>query len=57
MVEIKGKKILFDPFVTQDKAGGTGLGLAIVKQFVVAHGGTISVHNDGGAVFTIKLPV
>ena len=50
-------KTLFDPFVTQDKAGGTGLGLAIVKQFVVAHGGTISVHNDGGAVFTIKLPV
>ncbi len=50
-------KTLFDPFVTKDKAGGTGLGLAIVKQFVVAHGGTISVYNDGGAVFSIKLPV
>ncbi len=50
-------KTLFDPFVTLNKAGGTGLGLAIVKQFVVAHGGTISVHNDAGAIFSIKLPV
>jgi two-component system NtrC family sensor kinase len=47
---------LFEPFVTQHKANGTGLGLAIVKQFVQAHGGTITVCNDGGAVFDISLP-
>ncbi len=50
-------KTLFDPFVTHGKTGGTGLGLAIVKQFVVAHGGTISAHNNDGAVFSIKIPV
>lgn len=50
-------KSLFDPFVTHGKAGGTGLGLAIVKQFVIAHGGTISVQNNVGAVFSIKIPV
>ena len=50
-------KNLFDPFVTQDKSGGTGLGLAIVKQFVQAHGGSVSVSNDGGAVFQIIYPI
>ncbi len=50
-------KTLFEPFVTKNTAGGTGLGLAIVKQFVTAHGGTITVHNDNGAVFTMILPV
>ncbi|MBW4891798.1 hybrid sensor histidine kinase/response regulator [Mucilaginibacter sp. HMF5004] len=49
-------KTLFEPFVTKQKSSGTGLGLAIVKQFVVAHGGEISVENNPGAVFTIKLP-
>jgi two-component system NtrC family sensor kinase len=48
-------KTLFTPFVTQDKSGGTGLGLAIVKQFVLAHNGEISAHNDGGAVIHIIL--
>ncbi len=48
---------LFDPFITYDKAAGTGLGLSIVKQFVVAHGGGIEVHNDGGAVFTMHIPL
>lgn len=48
-------KTLFEPFVTKHKNYGTGLGLAIVKQFVEAHGGTISVHNDNGAVFSIAL--
>ena len=49
-------KTLFEPFVTKQKSNGTGLGLAIVRQYVLAHGGTIAVHNDKGAVFTIQLP-
>ena len=41
------------------KAGGTGLGLSIVKGFIEAHKGTVVAENrkNGGAVFTIKLPV
>ncbi|HEY9195174.1 MAG TPA: HAMP domain-containing sensor histidine kinase, partial [Mucilaginibacter sp.] len=49
-------KTLFEPFITQHKSNGTGLGLAIVKQFITAHGGTIDVHNNQGAIFTITLP-
>ena len=48
---------LFNAFITSQKGSGTGLGLAIVKQFIMAHGGTITVHNDNGAVFTITLPM
>jgi len=48
---------LFEPFVTKNKAKGTGLGLAIAKQYIVAHGGKISVTNNNGAVFTIILPL
>ena len=38
---------------------GSGLGLAIVRQVAEQHGGSISAANapDGGAVFTLKLPV
>jgi two-component system, NtrC family, sensor kinase len=49
-------KTLFEPFITKHKTNGTGLGLAIVKQYITAHGGTIGVENDKGAVFTILLP-
>jgi signal transduction histidine kinase len=49
-------RTIFEPFVTKHKSNGTGLGLAIVKQYITAHGGTISVENEGGAVFTISLP-
>ena len=40
-------------------AGGAGLGLAIVAGVVAAHGGRAraSNHPDGGAVFTIELPI
>jgi len=51
------QRTLFDPFVTKKKKQGTGLGLAIVKQYIVAHGGSIEVKNDEGAVFTINLPL
>ncbi|MEE9213027.1 MAG: ATP-binding protein [Phycisphaeraceae bacterium] len=46
---------LFNPFFTTRNTG-TGLGLAIVHRIVDAHGGTISVHNDGGAVFELRVP-
>ena len=48
---------LFEPFVTKNKSNGTGLGLAIVQQYVVAHGGSVLVRNEGGAVFDIFLPL
>lgn len=44
----------------RDRAhGGSGVGLAIAKVITQAHGGTITVHNDGpgrGARFTVTLP-
>ena len=42
-----------------DEKSGTGLGLAIVAYAVRTHGGHLSAanHPDGGAVFTIQLPV
>ncbi|HEY3389746.1 MAG TPA: sensor histidine kinase KdpD [Prolixibacteraceae bacterium] len=41
------------------KTGGTGLGLSIVKGFVEAQNGTVTAENrqNGGAIFTIKIPV
>ncbi len=41
---------IFNPFFTTRNTG-TGLGLAIVHRIVDAHGGSIAVHNDHGAVF------
>lgn len=34
-----------------------GIGLALVRQSVRRLGGTIDVHNEGGAIFTVRLPV
>jgi two-component system sensor histidine kinase KdpD len=52
---------VFDKFYRgkDSKAGGTGLGLSIVKGYVEAHGGTVTAENrkNGGAIFTIKIPV
>jgi signal transduction histidine kinase len=45
----------FEPFVTT-RTEGTGLGLAVSRQVIEAHGGTIRVHNDAGAVFELRLP-
>jgi len=37
--------------------GGTGLGLAIVDSIAIAHGGSLTLANDGGgAVATLELP-
>lgn len=46
----------FDRFAKGNN-GQTGLGLAIVKAIVERHNGTVSVHNEGGAVFTVNLPL
>jgi two-component system, CitB family, sensor kinase len=39
-----------------DVEGQRGLGLALVKQLVTQHGGEVSVHNDDGAVFSVRIP-
>ncbi len=52
----------FDRFWQADAARvgvGTGLGLSIVAAIAAEHGGTAEAanHPDGGAVFTLRLPV
>jgi PAS domain S-box-containing protein len=44
---------------TTKKYGGLGLGLAIVRQLTELHGGTATAGNtnEGGAIFSIRLPV
>jgi signal transduction histidine kinase len=54
---------IFDKFVTKSVGDknihGTGLGLYISKAIVTAHGGDLTADSnpDGGAVFTITLPI
>jgi signal transduction histidine kinase/CheY-like chemotaxis protein len=51
---------VFDPFFTTRSAGeGMGLGLSVCYGIIREHGGLISGRNraDGGAVFTVELPV
>jgi signal transduction histidine kinase len=51
---------IFEPFYTTKEVGkGTGLGLAITYGIVQEHGGQIIAanHPEGGAVFTVELPV
>jgi PAS domain S-box-containing protein len=51
---------IFEPFYTTKEVGkGTGLGLAIAYGIVQEHGGHIHAanHPDGGAMFTVELPV
>jgi signal transduction histidine kinase len=54
--EVAGR--LFEPFFTT-KPQGTGLGLSITRQIIEEHGGALAWRNreDGGATFTIRLPV
>ena len=37
-------------------ASGRGVGLALVQLVAERRDGSVSVHNDGGAVFTVRLP-
>lgn len=51
---------VFDPFYTTKKdTGGLGLGLSISQSIVENHGGIVIAENqaDGGAVFTVRLPI
>jgi two-component system NtrC family sensor kinase len=51
---------IFEPYFTTKPTGvGTGVGLAVSLGIVEAHGGTLTVASpsEGGAVFTIALPV
>jgi len=45
---------IFVPFF-RGKSGETGIGLSIVERIVSRYGGSIKVHNDVGAVFTLTL--
>lgn len=58
------REAVFEPFRQGDegltrRSSGTGLGLAIVRDFVVLHGGVISVRDapGGGALFECRLPL
>ncbi|MFI6418174.1 ATP-binding protein [Streptomyces sp. NPDC050842] len=54
---------VFDRFYKADQArtrsAGSGLGLAITLENVHLHGGTVEAanHPDGGAVFTVRMPL
>jgi signal transduction histidine kinase len=49
---------IFIPFFTT-KATGHGVGLALAHRVITQHGGTLAASNgkDGGAVFSVRLPV
>lgn len=58
------RRQIFERFWRQSEArdrdsGGAGLGLAIVAGVVEVHGGAVGAENhpDGGAVFTLELPL
>ncbi|MHA1154290.1 MAG: ATP-binding protein, partial [Alphaproteobacteria bacterium] len=49
---------IFEPDFTT-KSDGMGLGLAIVENFIIGHGGRITVQSEigRGTAFTITLPL
>ena len=52
-------KVFTEGFSTKPKTRGRprGLGLALVRETVRRYGGEVMVANDGGAVFTVRLPL
>ena len=54
----ENRELIFEPFYTS-RPDGTGLGLAIVRQTIEEHNGSITIgtSSDGGALFTISLPL
>ncbi|WP_431209952.1 ATP-binding protein [Puia sp. P3] len=58
------KELIFQRFFQNATPGsivnaGTGIGLSITREFVMLHGGMISVESeiDKGSVFTVRLPL
>ena len=47
---------IFAPFYST-KSHGMGMGLPIVRRIVEAHNGSITVANESGAVFRVRLPL
>jgi signal transduction histidine kinase len=47
----------FSTKAAEHDTGGRGLGLALARQVCLRRGGSITLHNDGGAVFTACLPL
>lgn len=59
-IPVENLPSIFDPFYTTKRPGrGTGLGLSICKSVMKEHNGSVEAANspDGGAVFTVTLPV
>jgi two-component system CitB family sensor kinase len=53
------ERIFSEGYTTKTAPVGTrrGLGLALVKQVAARRGGEVSVVNQGGALFTVRLPL
>jgi two-component system CitB family sensor kinase len=49
--------VFVDGYSTKPSVQPRGVGLALVQKLVRRFGGDIGVRNDGGAVFTVSLPV
>src|SRR6266568_1105598 len=52
-------QIFQEGFSTKNGTGRKrrGFGLALVRQIAQRHGGTVEVVNDGGALFTVRIPM
>jgi sensor histidine kinase regulating citrate/malate metabolism len=50
-------QIFQEGFSTKPGRKRRGFGLALVRQVARRHGGDVTVVNDGGAMFTVRLPV
>jgi signal transduction histidine kinase/ligand-binding sensor domain-containing protein/DNA-binding response OmpR family regulator len=53
---------VFERFYQVDESStraqpGTGIGLALARELVELHGGSITAESDGGATFTVELPL